>query len=180
MVNFNCPPFIKYKFHEEKEHSWCRESECDNIIEEKPRSITSTWGIEEEHLMQSLCEVLTTKWQELARIEVVEAEIHLLKERCELLEQSSPILVPIQSLITESYEIIKPFNAVVKMQGDEYIASFFDANLSASGDTQTEAVYNLKDIIVGAFEILTEIDQDKLGPVPAQQKKIIEMFIRKI
>ncbi|GAF95929.1 unnamed protein product, partial [marine sediment metagenome] len=36
-----------------------------------------------------------------------------------------------------------------------YIATFFDANISASGDTQTEAIFNLKDMIVGTFEILS-------------------------
>ena len=86
--------------------------------------------------------------------------------------------VPIQSLAPEPYEVIKPFQVVVRPADGEYIASFFDANLSASGETQAEAVLNLKDIIAGTFEILAEMKEAELGPGPLRQKKTLEEFIR--
>ena len=54
----------------------------------------------------------------------------------------------------QALKIKKELHAVVRSHGDEHIATFFDANISASGDTETEAVSNLKDTIIGIFECL--------------------------
>jgi len=75
--------------------------------------------------------------------------------------------------------VVKPFQAVVRTVDGEYIASFFDANLSASGETHAEAVLNLKDIIAGTFDILTGMKDSDLGPGPLQQKRTLEEFIRR-
>ena len=112
-------------------------------------------------------------------IQVFETEIRSLKTRCEVLERTAPVIVPIQSLAPEPFEIIKTFYAVVHLADEQYIASFFDANLSASGDTRSEAISNLKDIIVGTFELLTITDKSKLGPGPLQQRDVLVEFIQK-
>ncbi len=130
-------------------------------------------------LLNTYVNELIPKWQGAVRIEALEKEIADLKGRCELLERLSPILVPIETLTPEPYIIKKPFHAVVRYQDDQYIASFFDANLSASGDTQMEAVLNLKDMVVSAFEMLSIMGEADLGPGPLQQKKVLGEFIRK-
>ncbi|MBM4027620.1 MAG: hypothetical protein FJ280_19785 [Planctomycetes bacterium] len=96
----------------------------------------------------------------------------------ELPTSAAALLVPIQSLAPEPYEVVKPFQVVVRPADGEYIASFFDANLSASGETQAEAVLHLKDVIAAAFEILAEMKEAELGPGPLRQKKTLEEFIR--
>lgn len=130
-------------------------------------------------LMEDFAAILLPKWEEAACLETLQREVGLLKERCTVLEQLSPILVPIESLAPEPYDVVKPFHAVVRYQNEQYIASFFDANLSASGDTQAEAVFNLKDIIAGTFDIVTILEESKLGPGPLQQRKVLEEFIQK-
>ncbi len=101
-----------------------------------------------------------------------------MKNRIAKIEAEAPIIAPIESLAPEPYDIYKPIHTVVRKQGDEYIATFYDANLSASGDTDTEAIYNLKDIIVGTFEILSSHERIDLAPGPARQLDVLESFIR--
>lgn len=112
-----------------------------------------------------------------AAIQDLNLEIINLKSRCENLERSESFIIPIQTLAPEQYELAKSFNAVVRLNDDQYIASFFDANLSTSGDTPEEAVMNLKDLIVGTYEILSEMADDELGPVPLQQKIVLSNLI---
>jgi hypothetical protein len=127
-------------------------------------------------LMKAL-DQLAVKWRQLARLECLEREILLLKYRCANLERTTPTLVAVESFAPEPYEVIKPFHVVVKFYEDQYIASFFDANLSASGGTQEEAVFNLKDMLIDAFDILNEVEDDKLGPGPQQQKAVLKEFL---
>jgi len=116
--------------------------------------------------------------KERSKLEILSQEILLLKDRVAQIEATTPAIVPIESLSPEPYDIYKPIHTVVRKQGDEYIATFYDANLSASGDTDTEAIYNLKDIIAGTFEILSSHERTDLAPGPARQIDVLESFIR--
>jgi len=103
----------------------------------------------------------------------------LLDARCEALEVARPTVVPIQTLAPFPYRLVKPFEVLVTFHGDHYVASFVDANIGASGDTDVEAVLNLKDMLVSAFEMLAELNDDELGPGPCMQKHVLEEFIRR-
>jgi len=142
----------------------------------KARSVRD-WDRKFSMLIDTYIAESVPKWQEAVRLEALQKDIADLKGRCELLERLSPILVPIETFAPEPYEVIKPFHVVVRFQDSEYIASFFDANLSASGDTQMEAIVNLKDIITATFDILTNENEKKLGSGPLQQKKVLGEFI---
>jgi predicted RNase H-like HicB family nuclease len=106
-------------------------------------------------------------------------EVLLLRNRLSELERSAPVVVPVETLAPEPVEVRKLFHVVVRPQDDGFVASFFDANLSASGDTQEEAVRNLKDIVAAAFEVLTEHDPKTLGPGPAKQLHVLKQFLRR-
>ncbi len=142
----------------------------------KVRSVRD-WDRKFSILIDTYIKESVPKWQEAVRLEALQKEIADLKGRCELLERLSPILVPIETFTPEPYEVVKPFHVVVRFQDSEYIASFFDANLSASGDTQMEAIVNLKDIITATFDILTTENEKELGPGPLQQKKVLGEFM---
>ena len=163
-----------------KKEMWIEGEECVATKQTAPRRrIVGDWAEGVPGLMEELRNVLAPRLLDATRIEVLEKEVMLVKERCAALERWNPIVVPIESLTPEPYQIIKSFHGVVQVQGDQYIATFFDANISASGDTQAEAVFNLKDMIVGAFEILNSREEDKLGPGPAHQRKVLQEYIRK-
>ena len=110
-------------------------------------------------------------------LDELEKGVVSLERRVAELERSAPVCVPIETLAPEPYEVLKPFHAVVQARGEEYVASFFDANLNASGATQEEAVFNLKDVIVAVFETLMEHDPAELGPGPARQLEVLKEFI---
>lgn len=167
------------ELEEEAEKTWSQPPECPVVtIPMRREPIAEEWAKEIPELIEAFRDDLSERLHE-ERFIFLQSEVELLKQRCSRLEELSPILVPIQSLAPEPYEIIKPFHAVVKVQDDQYIATFFDANISASGDTQTEAIFNLKDMIVGTFEILSETSSNELGPGPARQKKVLQEFISK-
>lgn len=158
---------------EEQSELW---GNLDSCLAERGRRryITTDW----EDGVQELIDALTKRWEEVVRLESLQKEVALLKNRCAVLERLAPILVPIETLAPEPYEVVKPLHVVVRCQEEQYIACFFDANLGASGDTQAEAIFNLKDIITTTFEMLTSMNEDELGPGPLQQKKVLEEFIR--
>jgi predicted RNase H-like HicB family nuclease len=114
------------------------------------------------------------------RQEKLEHEISVLKDRMQKLESLSPIVVVIDTLTPEPYEVLQPFHVTLQLVDDEYVATFFDANISASGETQEEALHNLKDMIVAFFENLLEYEESQLGPDLVRQLKVLNKFIRKV
>lgn len=86
--------------------------------------------------------------------------------------------VPVESFEPEPYDVTVPFTAVVRPTGDEFEATFFDANLHACGNTPEEAVANLKGVILDMFDWLVELGDDRLGPGPLQQKTVLIKHVR--
>jgi len=105
-------------------------------------------------------------------------DVKLLKEFCRRLEKQAPIIVPIESLAPEPYELIKPIHIVVKKVDDQYQATFFDALIATSGDTPEEAVFNFKDILISIYDTLSTISENKLGTTPSKQLKVLKEFIK--
>jgi predicted RNase H-like HicB family nuclease len=114
-----------------------------------------------------------------ATLQGLESEVLLLRERLSELERLAPVSVPVETFAPEPYAVRKPFHVVVRAQGDGYVASFFDTNLSASGDTPEEAVLNLKDVVVAAYEVLLQHGPAELGPSPAKQLQVLKQFLRR-
>src|SRR5205814_8262143 len=89
--------------------------------------------------------------------------------------------VPILTFAPELYHVLKPFQVVVKPtgDGDEFSACFYDANLTAIGANETEAVEHLKVLILDVFDSLTSKPAAKLGPGPTKQLAVLREFIHK-
>ncbi len=160
--------------------TWPDMEECSvSVRSARGRAIAVGWPEKVPGLMEALAETIGASFRDITRIESLEKEVMLLKNRVAVLERQAPVQVRIESLAPEPYEIIKPFHVVVRVQDGECIASFFDARISASGDTQEEAVFNLKDTVVSVFDILSGRPEGDLGPGPAHQKKVLQDFIRR-
>ena len=91
-----------------------------------------------------------------------------------------PFTVPITTLAPEPYEVIGRIHAVFQQDDGGYMASFLDANLGASGVTKSEALDGLKDRIVTTFERLAGKPDEKLGPGPLRQKRVLLSLIRRL
>jgi Arc/MetJ-type ribon-helix-helix transcriptional regulator len=88
-------------------------------------------------------------------------------------------VVPITTLAPEPYEILRDIPAVVEAAGDGFIATFFDGNISTSGDTEVEAVSNLRSLILDIFEYLDGEPAGSLGPEPARQLAVLRVFFKR-
>ena len=110
---------------------------------------------------------------------LVQQEVETLKARVTQLEQKQLIRTPITTFAPEPYEIIRPIEVVIEPYEDEYIASFYDANIGTSGDSPEEAFANLKELILDTYDLLLEHDTDALGPEPQRQRAVLSEFVRK-
>ena len=86
----------------------------------------------------------------------------------------------VDTFAPEPYRVKSPFTVVFACEGDEFIASWLDANLHASGETQEQAFNDLKAMVLDTFDRLEELGDDELGPGPRQQKRILRSHITKL
>jgi hypothetical protein len=118
--------------------------------------------------------------QEVARkVREIAREEHLeqLTKRIDILESctasASCIIVPVQNFDPEEYVAEQPIYFVVRPDDGAYLASYFDARVHAAGDTQDDAVGNLKSLILDLRDSLCEISDEELGPIPLMQKRLL-------
>ena len=111
------------------------------------------------------------------QISSLRSELLELKGSLEL--RPAALRVPIQSLDPEPFDVLAPMEAVIR-PGDDggFLATFFDANVNASGETEAEAFENLKDMLVATLEELSALGSEQLGPEPARQLAVLRRFIR--
>lgn len=104
----------------------------------------------------------------------------LLKGLKELtLARTASIIVPITTFAPEPFELTRDICVVVQSVEHGFTATFFDANINSSGDTQEEAVTHLKSLIVENFEDLASDPPERLGPEPTRQLKVLSTFLRR-
>lgn len=100
--------------------------------------------------------------------------------KARLVQKENPsFAVPISTLAPEPFELVGLIFALIQQSEGCYTASFLDANLGASGETKVEALEGLKDRIVTTFERLEGKPDDKLGPGPLRQKRVLTSLIRR-
>jgi hypothetical protein len=110
----------------------------------------------------------------------VQEQVATLSRDVETLKRANTqVIVPIQTFAPEPYELLKPLQAVVKPNDDEFEACLFDANLTALGANESEAIDNLKALILDVFEALSSRPATQLGPAPARQLAVLREFVRK-
>jgi predicted RNase H-like HicB family nuclease len=88
-------------------------------------------------------------------------------------------LVPIETLDPEPYEIVRPFTAVVSQEEGGFQASIFDLGIYASGDTEEEAITNLKETLLDTVDRLNELPDSKLGRGPLRQKNLLNKSVQR-
>jgi hypothetical protein len=133
-------------------------------------------GVDIGAMIAKQSEQITEVSQRLGR---VESDLQELTKKIEWLRtQGRAIWVPVQSLAPDPYELLRPITVVVTLAGEEFEASFFDANLYGSGDTEEEAVSDLKSVIVETFERLSALPDEKLGPAMLKQKRVLGVYMK--
>ena len=102
-----------------------------------------------------------------------------LKRLGQLAAHRKSFLVPIETLEPEPYEILRPFTAVVTEEEGEFLASLFDLGVHASGDTEEEAIANLKETLLDTVDRLNELPDTSLGKGLVRQKNVLNKSVRK-
>ena len=115
------------------------------------------------------------------RIELAEAiwdsVATLTRDVAELKANRPSVHVPVQTFAPEPYDLLKPLSVVVRADEDEFSACFPDANLTAFGDNEFEAVEQLKAMILDTFDKFSS--GRKLGPGPTKQLAVLREFVGK-
>ena len=115
------------------------------------------------------------------RIELAEAiwdsVATLSRDVAELKANRPATFVPVQSFAPEPYDLLKPFSVAVRSDEDEFSACFPDANLTAFGDNEFEAVEHLKAMILDTIDKFSS--GRKLGPGPTKQLAVLREFVRR-
>ena len=150
-----------------------------DVVEAVQVTLSGHWQQAAAVTLQNLAGKAMLQLEEAARLSVLEQDVRMLRQQVEELRRQAPITVPVATLAPEPYDIMEPFQAVVRTSEDEYIASFFDANLSSSGSTPEQAVENLKDVIVTVFESFSAHEETRLGPGPKKQLRVLKRFLRR-
>jgi hypothetical protein len=73
--------------------------------------------------------------------------------------------------------VLKPIPVSIRRLGDEYIASFLEANISVSGETEEEGFGDLANLIETTFKTYTALEEENLGPGPKRQLAILRQFL---
>jgi predicted RNase H-like HicB family nuclease len=113
------------------------------------------------------------------RVAGLESKVEqVLRKLAELSSLRRSFLVPIETLEPEPYEILKPFTAVVMEVEGGFEAAAFDLGIFASGDTEEEAISNLKETLLDTFDQLNELPDTRLGKGPLRQKGLLNKCVR--
>jgi len=89
-----------------------------------------------------------------------------------------PVEMSILHFEPEPFEVTGGIRALVRQDKDSFVATFVDANIGASGETQNDAVANLKDMMVALFGRLSK-EEGRLGKEPARQLAVLRAVLRR-
>jgi len=90
------------------------------------------------------------------------------------------LMLELDSIDSDQLEVVQPFAVALRgdTDGDNFVAKFSDANISASGDSFPEAIGNLVDLIETKFLHFSELPLTQLGTEPRRQLAILRQFFR--
>gem|GEM_PF-4721364 len=85
---------------------------------------------------------------------------------------SGAFATTIHSLGVDGITVLRPITVTVRRDGDEYIASFYDANISTGGCSEQQAISNLQSLIADIF-LMHCHSADELGPAMTSQRTVL-------
>jgi hypothetical protein len=88
-------------------------------------------------------------------------------------------LVTLATLAPASFHITQSIPITIEGSVEEFTATFVEANVSASGETEADALLNFKEVLLSTYEILEGMPAAKLGPIPARQWEILMSVVRR-
>jgi hypothetical protein len=113
-------------------------------------------------------------------IRILTAEMEGLKEEIRHLCRTRTFVVPLTTLEPGPFQITQQIPVTIQGDGEDFTATFTEANVSASGETEADAIANFKESLVSRFEILQSKSAKELGPLPARQWRILQSVVKRV
>ena len=157
-----------------------KEPDCFELsgLWEQEAPVAENWQSEVPQLLAEFARSVQDQ-RENIRIATLEREVLMLRSQVHMLQHSAATSVVVDTMAPEAIVVIQPFHILVEPYENEFKASFYDANLSAFGDTRNEAIWYLKDLLAMTFEMLCEHDPKRLGPGPARELDVLKQFLKR-
>lgn len=91
----------------------------------------------------------------------------------------APVTVHIDSFGAEPYEATRPIPVIIRAEESQYVASFFAANIHASGDSDQDAFDNIRSLILDTFDTLAELPDSSLSEEVRRQRATLSEYVRR-
>jgi hypothetical protein len=112
-------------------------------------------------------------------IRTLAREMEELKEEIRQLCRMRTFVVPLTTLPPGPLRITEHIPVTIEGNGEEFTATFTEANISASGETEADAIANFKESLISSFELLEKKNPAELGPLPTRQWGILTSVIKR-
>jgi predicted RNase H-like HicB family nuclease len=75
--------------------------------------------------------------------------------------------------------MINQIPVTIEGDGEDFTASFVEGNISASGETEADAIANFKESLLSTYEVLEGLTPQQRGPLPTRQWEILQNVVRR-
>jgi hypothetical protein len=106
-------------------------------------------------------------------------EVTMLKGEIQRLHKLRTYVVPLTTLTPSPFQMIQQIPVTIEGDGEDFTATFVEANVSASGETEADAIANFKDSLLSSYEILEGMPSNELGSLPARQWAILQDVVKR-
>ncbi|MFZ0962452.1 MAG: hypothetical protein WAO35_16260 [Terriglobia bacterium] len=107
------------------------------------------------------------------------SEVQELRVEIQQLRKERTFVIPLTTLAPQPFQMTLQIPATIDGDGEDYTATFMEANVSASGESEADAIANFKDMLVSTYKTLEEIPAQELGPLPSRQWAILKSVVKR-
>ena len=113
-------------------------------------------------------------------ISSLRADLIGLTEEIQRIQETHIFVIPLATLAPQPYRMLHQIPVTIKEDGDEFVASFTEASVSASGETEADAIANFKEMMLSLYEIFESTPVDRMGPLPTRQWNILRNVVQRM
>src|SRR5437016_7856262 len=113
--------------------------------------MSKVWEITVATLFANIDTTFVPQVDSQLRLYLIEKRVARLTSAVQDLQEGRTITVPVESFEGEDVTLRKPFSIVISPDEEEFTATWFDANIGATGENPVEALGVLKQFIAARF-----------------------------
>lgn len=116
-------------------------------------------------------------------ISAMRGEINTISQQLTELKQEILRLQSLRSYVVSlttlsaGFSLKQPIPVTIEGDDENFTATFVEANISASGETESDAIANFKDALVSSYQVLADLPGNQFGPLPARQWEVLRNVV---